>query len=431
MLGLGKKSKNKVSAPPKYTATMQITPGLTVRALVKTPPGFMPIAGEPPLWLQNGTEIGLVGSLNGRTEILGFSGAGYQNERLIAADDGPGARNGRIVGLAASPDGLTLAIAEGEPGRVRIVLRYVLSKGGQNTVASFDGTFHAVSLDWIGNDRLAVGLAAKSGPQPAQTGTPAPAAAPATAGGLFYIKVAGAVKIVPVTVPCALSPLAFSPDARFMVGEGDAEAGPMIFERRTNACQPLRTGGPMRVLGWAPDDAAFLYAAPATRLHGPGVFRYTIATGRSELIAVASGAAAYINSGGIVALGNQQLTYRGALADPNRIVTAELARFAAKKSQVHVQSLDFPTTPRMLMASTMTYTPGFAQVAIQMYAAVQGQGPTREIVTFSLTDNKAFVIAHGPLRGTAEIGWSRKANQLVIFDGADGNGMLAVVVPYR
>lgn len=437
MLGFGRKSKAERLAalgPPRYTATMEITPGLRVRGLVNTPPGFVPIAGEPPLWLRNGAEIGLVGSLKGRTEILGFSGPEYKTMRLIAADHGPGAPKGRIVGLAASHNGMTLAIAEGEPGRIKIVLRYVLSKGGQNTVASFDGTFHAVSLHWITNQKLAVGLAAKPTPPPASAGkarpgSPTPATTPVQ-GGLFYIHVAGAVKTTRVSVNCPLSPLAFSHNGRFVVGEGDSEAAPMVFDHKTGTCHPLSIAGPIRVLGWAPGDAAFLYAAPATSANGPGVFRYTMATGRSELIAVASGAAAYLNSGQIVALGNRQLTFRGVVAQPNRIVIAQLATFDPKEPQVHIRSLGFPTTPRMLMASTMTYTPSFAQVAMQMYAAVQ-RGPQREIVSYSLLDSKAFVLGHGLLRGTAEIQWSPKANRLAIFDGVKGNGMLAVVAPYR
>ena len=121
---------------------MDLTPGIMVNALVETPPGFTPIVGQPPLWLQGGKELALAGTLQGRTEVLGFNGAGgYKKARLVAADGGPGAPNGKIVGLAASPDGLTLAVAEAEPGRIEIVLRYVISDGGQNSVATFDGNF--------------------------------------------------------------------------------------------------------------------------------------------------------------------------------------------------------------------------------------------------------------------------------------------------
>lgn len=436
MLGLGKAKRSGPPAPATYAATMEITPGIHMAGLVKTPPGFAPIAGEPPLWLQHANEIGLVGSLNGRTEILGFSGPGYKNVRVIAADGGPGARNGRIVGLAASHDGMTLAIAEGEPGRVEIVLRYLISNGGENSVATFDGAFHAVSLQWVGPTQLAVGLAPEPGQQPpapagtTRPGAPEPAAAPAEAGGLFQINVAGAVSMKQIEVNCPLSPLAFSPSGRFVVGEGDAQAAPMVFDRQTKACRSLALTSQLRVLGWAPGEAAFLYAAPATHLNGPGVFRYTLATGRAELIAVASGAAAYLNSGAIVALGNRELTYAAAMAAPNRVLTAELATFDPSQPQVQIDSLGLPTTPTMLMASTMAYAPGFAQVAMQMYTAGQ-QGPEREIVTFSLLDRKAFVLAHGALRGTAVLGWSPTANLVAIFDGDSGTSALVVIAPNR
>ena len=44
-----------------HTATMDLTPGINV-ALVQTPPGFTPIAGQPPLWLQGEKELALAGT---------------------------------------------------------------------------------------------------------------------------------------------------------------------------------------------------------------------------------------------------------------------------------------------------------------------------------------------------------------------------------
>ena len=84
----------------------------------------------------------------------------------------------------------------------------------------------------------------------------------------------------------------------------------------------------------------------------------------------------------------------------------------------------------MMMASTMSYSHGFAELALQLF--VDGpNGPMREIVTFSIIDRKAFVLASGPARGVAVIGWSPIANQLVIFDGDGTTGMLAVITPAR
>ncbi len=428
MLGLGAKPKTAPQPLPvvtNRTATMDVTPGVALQNVVRTPAGFMPIAGEPPLWLQNATEIALVGTAGGRTQVLGLSGNGFHNRRLIAADGGLGAPHGRIVGLAASPNGMTLAVADGTPERVDIVMRYVISNGGQSTIASFDGTFHAVTLQWVGLSTLAVALAAEP---PAPSSEPESGTAPASRGGLFFIEVQGAGTIAPVKVPCPLSPVAFSPDARFVVGEGDSEAPPMIFDRQTGACRGLGLAGPIRVLGWARENAAFLYAETATNSRGPGVFRYTIASGTSELIAIASGAAAYSSSGAIVALGNQGLNFQTAMATPNHTVVAQIATLDPARTKTQIESLGIPTTPAMLMASTMIYSPAFAEAAIELYAA-SAHGPIRQIVTYSILYHKAFVLARGELRGVAVLGFSPKANQLVIFDGDGANGALTLIAP--
>jgi hypothetical protein len=432
---LGHKKKPPPTPVKLHTGTMDLTAGIPLNALVTTPPGFAPIAGEPPLWLQGAKEIALAGTLDGRTKVLGFSGAGYQKIRLVAADGGPGARHGKIVGLAASPDGMTLAVAEAEPGRIEIVLRYVISDGGENSIASFDGSFDAVSLNWMAPHTLAVGLASESPAPPAdasstQPGIPDAAGSPAQPGGLFLIHVVGAVTIEQIKLACPISMLVFSPDMRLAVGEGDEQTPPSLFESRNGNCRQVVLEGPIRVLGWAPEDAAVLYSAPPGHARGPGVYRYTIATGKTELIAVSSGAAAYTGAGIIMALGNRALTAQTAMSAPDRRVTAEIASFSPKETLSLVNTLGTPTTPSMMMASNMTYSHGFAELALQLYVAGP-DGPIREIVTYSIIDRKAFVLASGPFRGTAVIGWSPIANQLVVFDGDGTTGALAVITPSR
>jgi hypothetical protein len=417
-----------------HTGTMDLTAGIALNALVKTPPGFAPIAGQPPLWLQGGKEIALPGTLDGRTQVLGFSSGGYKKMRLVAADGGPGASHGKIVGLAASPDGMTLAVAVAEPGRIEIVLRYVISNG-ESSVASFDGSFHAVSLNWMAPHTLAVGLAGEPTAASADSGSMRPGApnaggSPAQTGGLFLIHVVGAVTVEQIKLACQVSMLVFSPDMRFAVGEGDAQTPPSLFDSRNGDCRQVTLEEPIRVLGWAPQDAAFLYSAPPGRARGPGVYRYAIATGTTELIAVSSGAAAYTGAGTIMALGNRALTAQTAMSAPDRRVTAEIASFDPKEKQSLVNTLGTPTTPSMMMASTMTYSHGFAELALQLYVAGP-DGAIREIVTYSIIDRKAFVLASGPFRGTAVIGWSPHANQLVIFDGDGTSGALAVITPSR
>jgi hypothetical protein len=414
-----------------HTATMDLTPGINV-ALVQTPPGFTPIAGQPPLWLQGEKELALAGTVQGRTEVLGFGGGAYKNVRLVAADGGPGAPHGKIVALAASPGGLTLAVAEATPGRIEVVLRYVISNAGQNSVATFDGNFHAVSLTWVAQDTIAVGLAGEPGPSAAD------------ASGLYLVHVLGAVSVEQVKFACPPSTLSFSPDMRLAVGEGDERTPVSLFDSRAARCRQVLPAGPIRVLGWAPANNAFLYSTPGANGRGAGVFRYTIGSGTTDPIAVSSSAAAYTGSGIIMALGAREIDPQTAAAQPNKRVTARIASFlpthappsagangaAIVPGEVLIDDLGIPTTPAMLLASTMAYSHGYAELAMQKYADEPG-GPTRKIVTFSIVDRRAFVLASGAARGVAVIGWAPNANRLVVFDGDGATGALAVITPER
>src|SRR5262249_27389657 len=153
---------------------------------------------------------------------------------------------------------LTLAVAEATPGRIEIVLRYVVSNGGQNSVATFDGNFHAVSLTWVAPNTLAVGLAGES------TGSPT------EAGGLYLVHVLGAITVEQVKFTCPPSTLVVSPDARFAVSEGDEHTPASIFDSRNGTCEQVSPQGPIRVLGWAPGSTAFLYSTLAGGQRGAG-----------------------------------------------------------------------------------------------------------------------------------------------------------------
>ena len=131
-----------------------------------------------------------------------------------------------------------------------------------------------------------------------------------------------------------------------------------------------------------------------------------------------------------MALGNRDLNPQTAASSPDKRVTAQIASFVPRQGQTMVDTLGIPTTPAMMMASTMVYSHGFAELALQLYADGPA-GPTREIVTFSIVDRKAFVLASGAVRGVAVIGWAPGANHLVIFDGDGTTGALAVITPER
>src|SRR5208283_2779822 len=68
------------------TATMNITPGIEVLARIALPDGFVPSTEYPPMWLQAGKEIAVIGTHDGHAVVMGYSGTGYRTARVIAED---------------------------------------------------------------------------------------------------------------------------------------------------------------------------------------------------------------------------------------------------------------------------------------------------------------------------------------------------------
>ena len=80
--------------PPPFVArstTLAITNGIKVLTNVAMPQGFSPIPSHPPIWMQNGEEIGVVGTQGGHTIMYGLGGAAWRTGRILAAETGPGA----------------------------------------------------------------------------------------------------------------------------------------------------------------------------------------------------------------------------------------------------------------------------------------------------------------------------------------------------
>src|SRR5262249_37946422 len=111
------------SPPPSLTGTqtLTITTGGHVVATIRMPDGFIPVAGRPPMWLQNGTEVGVVGTIKDHITVIGLSGTDWHDQRVIAAEVGEGAEEqGSIIDLAPSPDGMTLAMTVAVPSEKRL-----------------------------------------------------------------------------------------------------------------------------------------------------------------------------------------------------------------------------------------------------------------------------------------------------------------------
>src|SRR5580693_2129897 len=137
--------------PPPFvahSATLAVTNGIKQLTNVQLPAGFAPIATRPPLWLQEGAEIGLIGTQDGHTIMYGLGGAAWRTGRILAAETGTAAaEEGKIADIAASPNGLTLATAMVAPGgdRVDVIIRDLIATGPGNVIANFNGRFDSIS----------------------------------------------------------------------------------------------------------------------------------------------------------------------------------------------------------------------------------------------------------------------------------------------
>src|SRR5579871_4731466 len=344
------------------TATMNITPGIEVLARIALPDRFVPSIDSPPMWLQAGKEIAVVGTHDGHAVIMGYSGSGYRTARVIAEDGGIGAPDGNIVDLAPSTDGMVLALAVTNPkaGRLDVITRDLISEGAANPVSNFDGDFDSVSIGWLGQFDIPLALRAvidKEGHAEPNTTAASVAAATTTAAssGLYIINTSGVVTTGYTKMDCKMSPLSWSPDGTFAVGTGDASAQPVIIDRSKESCQRTNAQAPIRVLDWAHDSKSFLFEE-INRTAGTATYRYDLATGMARLVAIASGAAAFVGNDQVLALGDGALTFREAQNAPEAPVRAEVALSNPMGTNTEVQLLGFNTTPAMLASSTMTYT---------------------------------------------------------------------------
>ncbi len=418
------------------TATMNITPGIEVLTRVALPDGFVPAPDYPPMWLQAGKEVAITGTRNGHTAVIGYGGTGYRTERVIAEDGGIGAPDGSLVDLAASPNGMELALAVMNPAEknLEVVTRDVISEGAANPVSSFDGKFGSVSIGWLGEFTIPLALRAQIDNEAsykpaggAPDTTPAPVAD--ASSGLYVINTSGVVTTGYLKLNCTMSRLSWSPQGVVAVGSGDADAPPIIIDRAKESCQRINAQAPIRVLDWAHDSKSFLYEENDPTV-GTGTYRYDLATGAVRLVAISSGAAAFVGNDQVLALGSGGLTFRGAQFAPNGPIRAEVALSNPTGSDTEVESLGFNSTSAMLAASTMTYTRATDTAAIATFSPTTS-GPLRKIVIYSVAARHAFLVAFGPVRGVVAMSWSPRGRYLAIADGDGSAAALTIMSPPR
>ncbi len=394
-------------------------------ANIALPPGFIPIPEREPLWLLDGAEIGLAGLIDGHAAVIGMSGPGWRNTRILAAERGPQARvEGEILDVAANPDGLMLASAIAVPNesRLEVVVRDVISANPGHSVATFDGNYELASLTWLTSSSLALALKASQDPA-----TPAHERDP---GSLEIIVVTGAGSVAPLKVACPMSHLSWSPRRTLAVGQGDAVAPPVLIERRGPACRRLNLEGPIRVLSWSNDESSFLFVAGAGKARIPAVFRYDIRRNTSSLLAMSSGAAAFTSADTIIAYGNRNLSLRLAEDRPSEMIAAEVALLDLTRGTTDIKSLGFRTMPPMLAQSTMTFSLASDRAAIQTLGA-DVDGPPRRIIVFSVPTGRAFLVGYGAGGGSTSMSWSPKGSWLAIVDAIPNAATLTIIEPAR
>jgi len=433
--------------PPAFVArstTLAVTNGIKVLTNVAMPPGFAPIPNRAPIWMQNGEEIGVVGTQGGHTIMYGLGGAAWRTGRILAAETGAGAaEEGTIADLGVSPNGLTLATAIVAPGgdRVDVIVRDLIATGAGTAIASFNGRYDSVSMKWLNDATIALALRLHPAPpDESRASDEAPNSdqdeqlqpPPTISDGLQLIVITGAGSVAPLKLSCPMSALSWSAHGVYAVGQGDAGAPPVIIDRRASTCTRFHVREPIHVLDWDKDDeGSFLYVGPDPTKHTIGVFKYNIATGAEHLMGVSTGAASFAAGSDTVTLGNRDLTFARAIERPEMPLPAQVAVAQSEQQQVDVKQLGFDTWPDMLAQSTMAYSKGADEAAMQVYSPSK---PVhwRKIVTYSLHYDSAFLLAEGPAQGVVTMSWSLRGRWLAFLDGdATAGTVMSVLAPPR
>jgi hypothetical protein len=434
--------------PPPFLArstTLAVTNGIKVLTNVAMPNGFAPIPSRAPIWMQGGEEIGVVGTQDGHTIMYGLGGAGWRTGRILAAESGPAAaEEGTIADVAVSPNGLTLATAMISPdgNRVDLIIRDLIASGSGSAIANFNGRFDSISISWINDATIALALRQHPTPpdesvvsneppkfDPDQPDVQPP---PSLSNGLQLVVITGAGSVLPMKLSCPMSRLSWSAHGVYAIGQGDAGAPPVIIDRRASTCTRFHVPQPIRVLDWdTADEGSFLYVGPDPTRHTIGVFKYNIATGAEHLMGVSTGAASFAAGSDTLTLGNRELTFTRAIDRPEDPVVAQVAVAQADLTEVDVKSLGFDTWPDMLAQSTMAYSKGADEAAMQVYAPSKPV-PWRKIVTYSLRYDSGFLLAEGPAQGVVTMSWSLKGRWLAFLDGdATAGTVMSVLEPPR
>ncbi len=427
--GCGARNRKPVpqeASPLQTGGILTVAAGVPVVARSVLPLGFAPIAYHPPMWLNNGRDVAVVGSFNGRTTLVDF-GIGRQQPDVLAADT----PDAVLANVAPGPDGASIAVALAESGGTRLeVVRFDIATHQKSSLATIDRGFELLSLGWAVADTIE--LAVKESSPRKEAPAPHSGANHSTgseaAFDLYLIPVKTRSAPARVTFTCALSPLAWSPDGSYAVAQGEGASPPVLVDVGRRRCAPLNVPGPIDVLAWAPRGASFIFAGPTPGGSITSVFQFDVASARLLPVAISSSAAAYVSDTLMLALGNRALTRQRAVEQSQAPVTAEVALMDPSQGSIRVSTLGVSTDADMLAASTMVYSPRSATAAIEVFAP-GGVAPLRHIVAFSARTNLETLLASGPVTGLVLMSWSPDGKTLALFQGNAKVSELTLLLP--
>ena len=429
-------------APPLAQAGTALAAKVPVIATISMPAGFTS-EGWPPLWFQGG-ELAVIGRQSGRIILLGYSGADFQQQRVLAPGNGPDDRSHVILDLAENPKQTILATAIGdlEDGHVNINVRDVSNDQPARQVAHLEGHFSAAGLSWIDDTTLALGLAPRlptpqatptSVPQASPTPTPGP---PAAEAGLYAVSLhqgSPPRKINPhCTRPIDFTHTVWNPDGRYAIVDSSAPP-PILIDRISLECKDLNipAGQRFHLVGWDQNSDRFLYAAAQTGSYLgelPGFFEYDLGTGQSRMIAAPAAAAIYLQGGTIAALGNRNLNARLIAKSPDMLLAAEIALIDPNQSRITIAPLGFNTRAAALLKGSLAYSRIAEELAVQLFLPSAG-GEIPVIVSFFPRTLKARPVAIAKAGSILSMSWSPLGDLLAVLDASAAPPVLTVLSP--
>lgn len=429
-------------APPFAQANTALAAKVPVIATIPMPAGFTS-EGWPPLWFQGG-ELAVIGRQSGRIIVLGYSGVGFQQRRILAPGDGPDERNRVILDLAENPKQTMLATAIGDlkDGHVDVTLRNVSEDQPARQLTRMEGRFSAAGLSWIDVATLALGLVPQP-PSPQATPTSVSEASPtpnparlAVEAGLYAVSLDRGWPVRKIDLHCA-RPMDFthtvwSPDGRYALVDSDAPP-PILIDRISLECKALNIPADQRfhLVGWNQYSDRFLYAAAPAGDYPSGLsgfFEYDLGSGQSRMIAAPAAAATYLQGGTIAALGNRNLNARLIAKSPDMLLAAELALIDPSLSRIVIAPLGFNTRAAALLSGGLAYSRIAEELAVQLFLpGADGNFPV--ILSFFPATLKARAIATAKAGAILSMSWSPLGDLLAVLDVSAAPPVLTVLSP--